>query len=637
MIIYTSKDSFLEIPKGLGNLGGNSGGGSGEDLGPLSGSVVELSAVTESEAVKLADLSASTENLASSVGSMASDLEAVSGSVETLSETVDSQGDSIADLLLDVDGLDTRVSGNTSDIETLSAQTSANTADIAALSSATENVSQTVVSVSAQTTANTANIETLSAATEALSAVTSGLASTVSEMAGKQASIYDWDAFYASDDYSERRAIYSAFTQDFAAGKMVLMKGTTSDGSLIYLHLEKVNTSNPYLATFRYESDGGYTNIGITSSGNESGDYNNSGKLTRNKLAAASASTLANSAYTRADSAYTLASSAYTLADSLTGQTGGGIEKVETLPQNPDNGTLVLLHIPSYTATTFYKTADVNYESGYNLFNYNGEERYSDGYGTRYGVWSANSEYRIRYRRNGDGHLFADVISEGTLTLGSEADGSQTTTIPDRYELWKYENGKWFQLDRERVFQIGVDGTAEELFWRIYSGITDENPYYLTIRYSPDGGALREFKPYDFKYYGMDCQASDSRGSEDGRFGSLKVSSIRLNWDGVNALTSDKWLSPLEEEPAGIGYFNIYSDGTVPQDTNRYDIQGKGVIMIKCGEWNRGWVESLSFTDDYTVLHIKGKIQIDGTEYAGYWTWTEGQGNPWSKVSFTAV
>lgn len=314
MIQYNSKDAYLEIPKGLGNLGGNSGGGT--DVTALSGSVVELQATVESEAARLNGLSATTENIASQADYAISGVNALSGSVETLTSEVDSQGDAIADLLLDVDGLDTRVSGNTSDIEALSAQTSANTASITALSSATENVSQTVESVSAQTSANTAQIE-------ALSAVTSGLASTVSEMAGKQASIYDWDAFWASDDYSERMAIYSAFTQDFAQGKMVLMKGTTSDGSLIYLRLEKVSTSSPYLASFRYESDGGYTNIYITSSGNESGDRNNQGKLTRNKLAAASASTLASSAYTRADSAYTLASSAYTLADSLTGQTGG--------------------------------------------------------------------------------------------------------------------------------------------------------------------------------------------------------------------------------------------------------------------------------------------------------------------------
>ena len=271
MIQYNSKNAYLEIPKGLGNLGGNSGGGT--DVSALSGSVVELQSTVESEAARLNGLSAITENIASQATSAAAGVNTLSGAVETLSSQVDSQGDAIADLILDSDALDTRVSGNTSDIEALSAQT--------------EN-----------------------------------LASAVSGMAGKQASIYDWDAFYDAN-YSEKMAIYSAFTQDFAEGKMVLMKGATNDGSLIYLHLEKVNTSSPYTAFFRYESDGSYTNIGINSYGNESGDRDNQGRLTRNKLAAASASTLASSAYTRADSAYTLASSAYTLADSLTGGTGG--------------------------------------------------------------------------------------------------------------------------------------------------------------------------------------------------------------------------------------------------------------------------------------------------------------------------
>lgn len=514
MIIYTSKDSFLEIPKGLGNLGGNSGGGSGEDLGPLSGSVVELSAVTESEAVKLADLSASTENLASSVGSMATDLEAVSGSVETLTDTVDSQGDSIADLLLDVDALDGRVSGNTSDIEALSAQTSANTADIAALSSATENVS-------AQTTANTANIETLSA-------VTSGLASTVSEMAGKQASIYDWDAFYASEDYSERRAIYSAFTQDFAVGKMVLMKGTTSDGSLIYLHLEKVNTSNPYLATFRYESDGGYTNIGITSSGNESGDYNNQGKLTRNKLAAASASTLANSAYTRADSAYTLASSAYTLADSLTGQSSGPTTYVLNFMSQQELAALYTELAPYRWVENYMAISSGFPAQDYAFYFYAGEET-SDG---------------------------------------------------------------WNDGDRGFV------------------------PMQLTAIHPDD--------------YGGACFFTGTVKSRQGNNEILWVRYIVTSTGEVDKSTGvNSWSDP-------VGYFNINADGSVPQGTDRYSFQGSGVIMIKCGDWNRGWVESLSFTDDYMVLHIKGKVQVDGVEYAGYWKWDEGQG-AWSTVSFTAV
>lgn len=86
-----------------------------------------------------------------------------------------------------------------------------------------------------------------------------------------------------------------------------------------------------------------------------------------------------------------------------------------------------------------------------------------------------------------------------------------------------------------------------------------------------------------------------------------------------------------------VGYFYINDDGSVPQSDNRYEFQDKGIIMIKCGDWNRGWVESLSFTDDYAVLHIKGKIQINGTEYAGYWKWQQNESEQWSTVSFTAT
>lgn len=159
MIQYNSKDAYLEIPKGLGNLGGNTGG-EGVDLGPLSGSVVTLSAETVTVASNLSNLSATTENIASSVGSVATDLETVSGSVETLTSEVDSQGDAIADLILDSDALDTRVSGNTADIATLSGQ-------VETLSSSTVTGLET-----AQNAANSANTLASSAYTLADSAYT---------------------------------------------------------------------------------------------------------------------------------------------------------------------------------------------------------------------------------------------------------------------------------------------------------------------------------------------------------------------------------------------------------------------------------------------------------------------------------
>lgn len=153
MIQYNSKNAYLEIPKGLGNLGGNSGGGT--DVSALSGSVVELQSTVESEAARLNGLSAITENIASQATSAAAGVNTLSGAVETLSSQVDSQGDAIADLILDSDALDARVSGNTDDIAALSGQ-------VETLSSSTVNGLET-----AQNAANSANTLASSAYTRA--------------------------------------------------------------------------------------------------------------------------------------------------------------------------------------------------------------------------------------------------------------------------------------------------------------------------------------------------------------------------------------------------------------------------------------------------------------------------------------
>lgn len=134
MIVYTSKDSFLQIPKGLGNF---STGGSA-DVEPLSGSVIELSATTVT----------------------------LSGAVETLNESVDSQGDAIADLLLDVTELDTRVSGNTADIAALSGAVETNALGIQNLENYTQNeLSPAIGGIGADLASLSGQVDTLSSST----------------------------------------------------------------------------------------------------------------------------------------------------------------------------------------------------------------------------------------------------------------------------------------------------------------------------------------------------------------------------------------------------------------------------------------------------------------------------------------
>lgn len=120
MIVYTSKECTLQIPKGLGNFASDS-----VDIEPLSGSVVELSATTVT----------------------------LSGAVETL------EGET---------------SKNKADIAALSAQTTANTAHIETLSAST-------VAMNNSVTANTANIATLSGITSGLAVSVETLSGEVKE------------------------------------------------------------------------------------------------------------------------------------------------------------------------------------------------------------------------------------------------------------------------------------------------------------------------------------------------------------------------------------------------------------------------------------------------------------------------
>lgn len=193
MIVYTSKECTLQIPKGLGNFAADS-----VDIEPLSGSVIELSATTVN----------------------------LSGAVETLNKSVDSQGNAIAGLLLDVDGLDTRVSGNTEDIAALSAQTTANTAHIETLSAST-------VAMNNSVTANTANIATLSG-------ITSGLAVKVETLGKAKEDIYVYLKDLNAMTTEEKTSAWEALEKKHLAGHSIyLVAGSDNPTTDLILPLAK--------------------------------------------------------------------------------------------------------------------------------------------------------------------------------------------------------------------------------------------------------------------------------------------------------------------------------------------------------------------------------------------------------------
>lgn len=169
MIKFQNEDKVLSIPSGLGNI--PSTGGGGADIGPLSGSVVELSATTE--------------NLASSVIS-------ISGQTSANTEDIAAHGAALADMRSDIDALSGTARDIRWDVDSISAQTSANTTHIAALSAATEGIEGTVRSVvsnvetiSGQTSANTAHIQALSGAVETNESAIGGIGSDLATLSGR--------------------------------------------------------------------------------------------------------------------------------------------------------------------------------------------------------------------------------------------------------------------------------------------------------------------------------------------------------------------------------------------------------------------------------------------------------------------
>ena len=523
MIEYNSKSALLEIPKGLGNFAENGSGG-GQDIGPLSGSVVELSATTVGIETNLGNLSGSTETLQQDLGE--------------LSGTTDSIGDAVADLLLDVDDLDTRVSGNTEDIEALSGVTSGISQNVEALSGVTSGLSGNIMELSGVTSGLAVDIETLSGVTSAI-------------ISGESVVYFDLINDYGTGT-TEAQRLYNNINGALNAGLVPVVVSAFNS-----------NPNNPFGAVAR--KDAGNNHIYIKGIGE---NYSGS----------------------------TFCVSRTALFIKPSGEVGNAVE-INGHYYFKSIGNISQYSLPTASVIT---KGGVKVGSGLTI---NSEKL------------SVNIGEGLAYSGN------TIVVSGGTgggpavyvLNLMSQAErlALYNELVPYREGYMGVSSG--FPAQDYAFYYWAGDETSEG--WN--DGARGFVPMQLTAMHPDD--------------YGGACFFTGTVKSRNGNNEILWVRYVITSAGEADKSTGiNSWDSPA-------GYFYIYSDGTVPQDTDRYSIQGKDVIMIRCGDWNRGWVESLSFTNDYSVLHIKGKIQIDGVEYAGYWTWTDGQAEPWRKVSFTAV
>ena len=272
---------------------------------------------------------------------------------------------------------------------------------------------------------------------------------------------------------------------------------------------------------------------------------------------------------------------------------GGGIEKVTALPANPEEGDMVQLFVSGKTVQTVameMSVSDKSYESGYQVAVINGNNFECEGYGTQYGKWVHNGDFNIdiRNRRGADYRYFDFDIDPSEIEVGADADSLTETQIPGYYQIWAFENGAWKQIDREIVFDPQYDGSLPDFFWRVYSGVNFIDGDYITFRIKDQGDNKREFKPYDFRYYGMDCQATDGRGVVDGIFGQIGIETIRVNNVGWGALTQKEYTAKAGDVPSiatvsfgndgrgGLAYDAdndqfLYDNGTVSTgDTSNY-------------------------------------------------------------------
>ena len=250
---------------------------------------------------------------------------------------------------------------------------------------------------------------------------------------------------------------------------------------------------------------------------------------------------------------------------SVSGGTGGGIEKVTELPANPEEGDIVQLFVSGKTVQTIameMSVSEKSYENGYQVAVINGNNFECEGYGTQYGKWVHNSDFDIdlRNRRSADYRYFDFDVDAADIELGSDADSLTETEIPGYYQLWGFSQGEWKQIDREIVFDPEFDGSVADFYWRIYSGVNFIDTDYITIRYKVEGNNKREFKPYDFRYYGIDCQASDGRGTEEGKWGQIGVDSVRMNEEGINLLVQKEYTA-LESSVPSVVYASFGNDG----------------------------------------------------------------------------
>lgn len=449
------------------------------------------------------------------------------------------------EIQVDIEDLSDRISGNTEDIAELSGATVALKEQVDGLS--LSGITADIEALSGQTSANTQNIGVLSGAVETLSASLSGYTTTDTFNSG--ISGVQWQISGLSEDVTALSAFTSglSFTVREQSQNLEQLSGAT-------VAVEQAVSG---------KQDTLSAGNGIEISG-------------------ATISVKAGEG---------LGFSGGTLV--VSGSTGGGIPKVSDFPDNPEDGDVVFLEGYELSGYTVVKENVDNWEVGYAMCHIDGwyDAVSSDGYGTNYGRYFDNNGIKMRYRKD-ETNLYLDLIGDisGIDIQDCDSDSYAENSFPFLGRYFKYSEavGMWLPLDYKVYVDYEKDyDTLKGLWLEIYEGLSDFSSNNLVILNKNNRSQIREFEPYESKYYGMDVQACDGRGAQDGNFGRISVETYRCSYDYGNEIlnwgalvgeaftTTESDVRTIVNQTISISYARFGNDGrgylTYDADNDRFE------------------------------------------------------------------
>lgn len=621
MVSFEKQDKKLVVPSALGNFG-NAGGGSG-------------SGMTPAEVQELIDASIETYDTEVQVD------------LEDIRENVSGNTDDIAELSASTVSLEQRVdaislSGITSEISALSGTVSTLESGLDTLSGTTGNISSNVNTLSAATDNIRTNVENLSGATGAISGGLAALSGSVETLSASTASGLQTAENAASSAYTRADAAYAlaeglSFSVDIssvadagedwgeedlaAAQRMVdYLSGKTIE-EVGYVYVNDMTAGDRYVLTW------------IDVAG-EVASFDCLNKTLFLNLLNVTGST-------------------YEEAEPSGG--GGGIEKVDTLPETAEEGDMVWLEGAVRTGYTILCVEDAGneawpWELDMQFFSVDGDEpraRFNGNIGrwVNFGDWTDGySDILVRPRLS-SGDMLLDVIdTSGEHTIGAGTNAVSITSnvdFPSKGCLYVYSGGKWYS---KPTFEWVYDQSeALALLDKIRAGVEDFDLDNFVLRYTFNN-VSREFKATVSAYYGVDFQASDDRGTNNGDWGRLSILNYRLDNEGNFVdIVGEHWIVSSDQiDMPRTEIIHIDSAGTITSTDgfnllpNMYRVSTR--IEFECEfddkysaaplKWFYRQYEEVD-GDTKLMYYLCVEIPIEGVVYKGIWKtaeyeWTEG-------------